>query len=78
MTGGYVSLARLKLFQVEEQPGDDWGVQSVDFGRAFVTRLGGCSPNPFAKRTSVNYELAQHGPVELTVHDVSGRLVRRL
>jgi hypothetical protein len=24
------------------------------------------------------YELAQYGPVELTVHDVSGRLVRRL
>ena len=28
--------------------------------------------------TPVNYELAQYGPVELTVHDVSGRLVRRL
>jgi flagellar hook assembly protein FlgD len=28
--------------------------------------------------TSVNYELAQYGPVELTVHDVSGRLVRKL
>ncbi len=28
--------------------------------------------------TSVNYELAQYGPVELAVHDVSGRLVRRL
>jgi hypothetical protein len=34
--------------------------------------------NPFARGTSVNYELAQYGPVELTVHDVSGRLVRRL
>jgi hypothetical protein len=44
----------------------------------FVTRLRGCSPNPFARGTSVNYELAQYGPVELTVHDVSGRLVRRL
>jgi flagellar hook assembly protein FlgD len=28
--------------------------------------------------TTVNHELAQYGPVELTVHDVSGRLVRRL
>jgi len=44
----------------------------------FITRLRGCTPNPFAKGTSVNYELAQYGPVELTVHDVSGRLVRRL
>jgi hypothetical protein len=76
--GDYVSLAKLKLFQVEEQPGDDWGVQSVDFGRAFVTRLGACSPNPFARGTSVNYELADYGTVELTVHDVSGRLVQRL
>jgi hypothetical protein len=44
----------------------------------FVTRLRGCSPSPFARGTSVNYELAHYGPVELTVHDVSGRLVQRL
>ena len=44
----------------------------------FVTRLRNCTPNPFARGTSVNYELAQYGPVELTVHDVSGRLVQRL
>jgi len=78
MTGGYVSLAGLKLFQIEEQPGDDGGVQSWGTGMTFVTRLRGCSPNPFARATSVNYELAQYGPVELTLHDVSGRLVRRL
>jgi len=78
MTGGYVSLAGLKLFQVEEEPGDDGGVQSWGTGMTFITRLRNCSPNPFAKGTSVNYELAQYGPVELTVHDVSGRLVRRL
>ena len=46
--------------------------------RVYVTRLRGCTPNPFTRGTSVNYELAQHGPVALTVHDVSGRLVRRL
>jgi hypothetical protein len=78
MTGGYVSLAKLKLFQIEEEPGDDGGVQSWGTGMTFVTRLRGCVPNPFAKGTSVNYELAQYGTVELTVHDVSGRLVRRL
>jgi len=44
----------------------------------FVTRLRGCSPNPFARGTSIDYELANSGPVTLTVHDVSGRLVRRL
>jgi hypothetical protein len=78
MTGGYVSLARLKLFQIEELPGDDRGVQSWGTGMTYVTRLRGCAPNPFARGTSVNYELAQYGTVELTVHDVSGRLVRRL
>jgi antitoxin HicB len=78
VTGGYVSLAGLKLYQIEEQPGDDGGVQSWGSGITYVTRLRGCSPNPFARGTSVNYELAQYGPVDLTVHDVSGRLIRRL
>jgi hypothetical protein len=78
MTGGYVSLAMLKLFQIEEETGDDGGVQSWGSGMTFVTRLRACTPNPFARGTSVNYELAQYGPVELTVHDVSGRLVQRL
>jgi hypothetical protein len=78
VTGGYVSLAGLKLFQIEEELGDDGGVQSWGTGMTYVTRLRGCAPNPFARGTSVNYELAQYGPVELTVHDVSGRLVRRL
>jgi hypothetical protein len=76
--GGYVSLAKLKLFQIEEQPGDDGGVQSWGSGMTFVTRLRSCTPNPFARGTSVNYELAHYGTVELTVHDVSGRLVSRL
>jgi len=78
VTGGYVSLAGLKLFQIEEEPGDDGGVQSWGTGMTYVTRLRGCTPNPFARVTSVNYELAQYGSVELTVHDVSGRLVQRL
>jgi hypothetical protein len=78
VTGGYVWLAGLKLFQIEEETGGDEGVQSWGTGMTYVTRLHGCLPNPFAKGTSVNYELAQYGSVELTVHDVSGRLVRRL
>jgi hypothetical protein len=77
-TGDYVSLAKLKLFQIEEEKGGSEGVQSLGSDWKFVTRLRGCTPNPFARGTSVNYELAQYGPVELTVHDVSGRLVRRL
>jgi hypothetical protein len=78
VTGGYVSLAKLKLFQIEEETRGDGGVQSLGSDWKYVTRLRGCTPNPFSRGTSVNYELAQYGSVELTVHDVSGRLVRRL
>jgi hypothetical protein len=77
-TGDYVSLAKLKLFQIEEEAGGREGVQTWGSGMTFVTRLRGCTPNPFAMGTSVNYELAQYGSIDLTVHDVSGRLVRRL
>jgi hypothetical protein len=35
-------------------------------------------PNPFRLGTSVRYSLAREGVVEVTVHDVTGRLVRRL
>jgi len=78
VTGDYVSLARLKLFQIEEEPGNDGGVQSLGSDWKYVTRLRGCTPNPFTKGTSVNYELARSGPIALTVHDVTGRLIRRL
>jgi hypothetical protein len=78
ITGGYVSLAKLKLYQIEERPGDDGGVQSLDYGRAFVTRLRGCSPNPFGRATAIYYQLGSAGSVALTLHDVTGRSVRRL
>jgi hypothetical protein len=78
VTGGYVSLAKLKLFQIEGQKGEEGGGQSMGANGTFVTRLRGCAPNPFARGTSVSYELGSSGPVALTVSDVSGRLVRRL
>jgi len=78
VTGDYVSLAELKLFQVEDRSREEGGVQSAGTTGMFVTRLRDCTPNPFAKSTLVNYELGQPGPVALTVHDVTGRLVRRL
>ena len=55
VTGDYVSLAKLKLFQIEEETRGDGGVQSLGSDWTFVTRLRGCSPNPFARGgTSVN------------------------
>ncbi|MCB1184131.1 T9SS type A sorting domain-containing protein [bacterium] len=42
------------------------------------TALGGNYPNPFNPRTTIVFELARPGAVELRVYDVSGRLVRTL
>ena len=77
-TGDYVSLAGLKLFQFEEEKGADGGVQSWGIGMTFVTRLHGCSPNPFTGTTTISYELGNAGSVMLTLHDVTGRVVRSL
>jgi beta-glucanase (GH16 family) len=36
------------------------------------------APNPFAPRTSIEFDLPREGPVELTVFDVTGRRIRDL
>jgi hypothetical protein len=36
------------------------------------------SPNPFGGATDIRYSLAKGGPVEVSIWDVSGRLVRRI
>ncbi len=77
-TGDYVALAGLKLFQIEEETRGDGGVQSWGSGMTFVTRLRGCSPNPFTGTTTISYELGNAGSVMLTLHDVTGRVVRGL
>lgn len=41
-------------------------------------RLANPAPNPFRGATSVAWSLSRGGPVQLTVHDVRGRLVARL
>jgi hypothetical protein len=46
--------------------------------RVFVTRLRGCAPNPFGRATAINYQLGTAGLVALTLHDVTGRAMRRL
>ena len=40
--------------------------------------LLGAYPNPFNPRTEIRYSLAAAGRMELSVHDASGRLVKRL
>jgi hypothetical protein len=36
------------------------------------------SPNPFRKRTTISYEVAQEGPISLAIFDNRGRLVKQL
>lgn len=43
-----------------------------------TTALVGAQPNPFRGRTTLSFALERPGPVELSVHDVHGRLVRVL
>ncbi len=54
------------------------GVQGAGTAGALPTRLLSCTPNPFGRATAISYQVGCAGPVALTVHDVSGRLVRRL
>lgn len=41
----------------------------------FVTRLEAVAPNPARGRAVIRYSLAADGPVSLTVHDLTGRMV---
>jgi hypothetical protein len=43
-----------------------------------LNRLYQNQPNPFNPTTTIRFSLAQEGPVEILIYDVSGRLVRTL
>jgi hypothetical protein len=45
---------------------------------AFATRLLPAHPNPFNPATTLTFDLARAGRVDLSVHDVAGRRVRTL
>ena len=76
VSGDYVSLAGLKLYQLEPEPNGNEGVQSIVGTRSMG--LLTCAPNPVGRATTISYELERTGSVVLTVHDVSGRLVSRI
>jgi hypothetical protein len=43
-----------------------------------VTELKAIAPNPFRQLTTISFDLAASGPVELSVYSVDGRRVRDL
>jgi hypothetical protein len=50
----------------------------VAAGAPAVTQLAAPSPSPFHESTTLEFTLAQGGPVELAIYTVSGRLVKTL
>jgi len=78
VSGNYAALAELRFFQIEDRSRRDEGVQGRSGPGALVTRLLGSAPNPFGRVTAINYQLGGAGAVVLTLHDVTGRTVRRL
>jgi hypothetical protein len=66
---------------------DDYGLHSEPAGTqnvsavpdaAMATRLFAPVPNPFNPSTTLRFSLAEVGPVQLMVYDISGRKVRTL
>jgi len=49
-----------------------------DVSSIAVNRLYQNSPNPFNPRTQIKFSLAQNGPVQISIYDVNGRLVKTL
>jgi hypothetical protein len=43
-----------------------------------ATTIAAIYPNPFNPRTTIEFELAETGAIELAIYDVGGRLVRVL
>jgi hypothetical protein len=77
-----VSELRYRLELHNESPGHAAMAQSVDVGPrsdplADVV-LHRSRPNPFNPRTTIRYDVSRPSAVELTIHDLRGRLVRRL
>ena len=59
----------------ETIPGGTSGVESLP---ARETAISGAWPNPFNPRTTVQFTMGEPAPVELVIHDVSGRRIRTL
>ncbi|MFC2150570.1 T9SS type A sorting domain-containing protein [Calditrichota bacterium] len=64
------------LLQVNDPPGihgeQDTRMHPVDF------HICAISPNPFNNRTEITFDMVERGKVDLTVYDLSGRLISQI
>ncbi len=73
-------------YRDNEDPDGDLGVTLTLVSATSVGEPGGpgpplllsARPNPFMASTSIAFQLERAGPIRVSVHDVSGRLVRTL
>ncbi len=77
LRGQYAVLAGLALYQVNP-PRQREGQQAEPARLAREARLLPCSPSPFSTSTSIAFQLASVGSVNLEVCDASGRVVKEL
>ena len=54
------------------------GVTGIDEGVGLACRVQQSMPNPFSATTALSFELPRPALLSVSVHDVSGRLVRTL
>lgn len=77
----YASIPKLSSAQSLAQCQNTWTFPTdVEDGisQLRVNRLYQNEPNPFNPKTTIRFSLAQNGPVEIVIYDVSGRAVKTL
>jgi hypothetical protein len=68
--GAIAELGREELSEIVEVTTLDWAPP--------VTGLTRIRPNPFVRTSLIEFTVARRGPVRISIHDVTGRLVRTL
>lgn len=70
---------RYRLRQIDRDGSFEYSpVVEVQPDQRFTQGISGSFPAPATSMTTVNYVIASAGPTQLTLHDLSGRIVRTL
>lgn len=78
LRGDYVTTLGITLYQRDPKRGGKGGPQAGEPIVAPVREVFAVYPNPTKSQAQIEYSLKAHGKVDLSVYDVTGRLVRRV